>query len=127
MIGSYGRLVAPRISDDWQQVCDLDSLEFERGVTALVHGPALALFRAPDGTVHALGNHDPFDRSSSIAKGIMGLRQGIRFVAPPTHKQRFNVETGQCLDDPQVWLPVYEVTVTEGKVYVGSRISVSAA
>ena len=111
------------LANGWQQVCALDSLEFERGVSALVHGQSLALFRAPDGTVHAIGNHDPFDRGGQIAKAIMGLRQGVRFIALPTHKHRFNVETGQCLDSPNVWLPVYEVKVLDGQVFVGPRVT----
>ncbi len=48
--------------EDWQPVCRLEDLDVERGVTALVHGQALAVFRTHDDEVYALGNHDPFAR-----------------------------------------------------------------
>ena len=57
-------------------MCRLDDLEVERGVTALVHGQALAIFRAQDDEVYALGNHDPFAKPSMIARGIVGVRGG---------------------------------------------------
>ena len=58
--------------EEWQPVCRLEDLEAERGATALVHGQAVALFRTRDDVVHALGSHDPFDRTSVLARGIVG-------------------------------------------------------
>ena len=105
----------------WQSVCRLVDLEVDRGVTALVHGQALAIFRTEDGGVYALGNHDPFARTSSIAKGIVGRRDDVPFVGSPTHGHRFDLRTGRCLDDLHSAVPAYDVKVLDGVVQVGRR------
>lgn len=108
-------------NEEWQPVCRLEDLEAERGATALVHGQAVALFRTRDGEVHALGNHDPFARTSFLARGIVGTRGGVRFVASPRHRHAFDLRTGRCLEDAEVGVPVYDVRVEEGVVQVGRR------
>ena len=107
-------------------MCAVADLEVERGVTALVHGQAVAIFRTPDDTVYALGNHDPFARASMIARGIVGVRSGVPFVASPTHRHAFDLRTGRCLDDAHVSVPAYDVKVVEGVVLVGHRKAVAA-
>ncbi|MEU6133720.1 nitrite reductase small subunit NirD [Nocardioides sp. NPDC047086] len=106
---------------DWQSVCQVDALEVKRGATALVHGQAIAIFRMPDDVVYALGNHDPFAKASVIAKGIVGVRDGVPFVASPAHLHGFDLRTGKCLDDPHVAIPAYEVRVVDGLIHVGHR------
>lgn len=105
----------------WQRVCPLADLEPERGVTALVHGQAIAIFRTHDDEVFALGNHDPFAKASVLARGIVGTRGGVPFVASPMHKHAFDLRTGRCLDDDHVGVPVYAVRVADGLVHVGGR------
>jgi nitrite reductase (NADH) small subunit len=113
---------APAPYEDWQPVCRLVELEVDRGATALVHGQALAVFRTHDDGVFALGNHDPFAaHASGLARGIVGVRGDVPFVASPTHKRAFDLRTGRCLDDEHVSVPVYEVRVVEGVVLVGHR------
>ena len=114
--------MAPRMSgQEWQPVCALDQLEVERGASALVHGQAIALFRLGADQVYALGNHDPFARTTMIAKGIVGRRSGVPFVASPIHRHAFDLRSGQCLDDGSVSVPAYEVKVVDGMVLVGHR------
>jgi nitrite reductase (NADH) small subunit len=98
-------------------------LEVDRGATALVHGQAVAIFRTADDAVYALGNHDPFARhaGAGIARGIVGTRAGVPFVASPAHRHAFDLRTGRCLDDGHVSVPAYEVRVVEGVVLVGHR------
>jgi nitrite reductase (NADH) small subunit len=111
----------PAGSDEWHPVCRVTELEVERGATALVHGQAIAIFRTQDEVVYALGNHDPFAKASMIARGIVGRRGDIPFVASPTHKHAFDLRTGKCLDDLHVSVPAYDVKVVEGVVLVGHR------
>ncbi|CAN5268409.1 hypothetical protein BH09ACT12_BH09ACT12_36280 [soil metagenome] len=111
----------PSSHDEWQPVCKMTDLEVERGVTALVHGQALAIFRGQDDVVYALGNHDPFAKASRIARGIVGVRAGVPFVASPAHKHAFDLRSGQCLDDAHVSIPVYDVKLVDGVVFVGQR------
>jgi nitrite reductase (NADH) small subunit len=109
--------------DEWQPVCRIVDLEVDRGATALVHGQAIAIFRTVDDTVYALGNHDPFARAAvgGIAKGIVGRREDVPFVASPAHKHAFDLRTGRCLDDTHVSVPAYDVKVVEGVVMIGHR------
>lgn len=111
---------------EWQPVCRLAELEVDRGVTALVHGQAVAIFRTADDAVYALGNNDPFAKASRLARGIVGSRGAVPFVAPVAHKHAFDLRTGRCLDDAHVAVPAYEVKVVEGVVLVGHRKTVAA-
>jgi len=106
---------------EWQPVCRVEQLEVERGATALVHGQAMAIFRMADDRVFALGNHDPFDKTSVIAKGIVGVRDGVPFVASPSHRHAFDLRSGRCLDEASVSVPAYDVKVVSGVVEVGLR------
>lgn len=113
-----GRAYAP--------VCRLEDLDVARGVAALVHGQAVAIFRLPDDRVVALGNHDPYSRASVLARGIIGSRisrtgQVIEYVATTAHRHAFDLHTGVCLDDPSVSVPCFAVRVVDGTVHVGPR------
>ncbi len=105
----------------WQPVCGLSDLVVERGVSALVHGQSVAIFRTQDDAVYALGNHDPFSKTSAIARGIVGVRAGVPFVASPAHKHAFDLRSGKCLEDVHVSIPVYAVKIVGGVVLVGAR------
>jgi nitrite reductase (NADH) small subunit len=105
----------------WQPVCRVDDLEVGRGATALVHGRNIALFRMADDTVHVLDNHDPFAVTAVLARGIVGTRDGVPFVASPQHRHGFDLRTGTCLDSPKVSVGVYSVKVVDGVVHVGAR------
>ena len=112
---------ADALSDGWQPVCRVAELEIERGATALVHGQAIAIFRTQDDEVYALGNHDPFAKASVMAKGIVGVREGVPFVASPAHKHAFDLRSGRCLEDGHVSVPAYDVRVVDGVVLIGQR------
>jgi nitrite reductase (NADH) small subunit len=102
----------------WVDVCGYDDLQPERGAAALIGGQQVALFRLTDGSVHAIGHHDPFSGANVIARGIVGTRGDIDTVASPVYKQVFDVRTGECLDDASVRLPCWPVEVRDGRVHV---------
>lgn len=108
-------------TQEFTAVCKLDELEVERGATALVHGQAVAIFRTHDDAIYALGNYDPFAKASVLARGIVGTRGDVPFVASPMHKHAFDLRTGQCLDDESVSVPSYDVKVVAGVIHVGPR------
>lgn len=113
------RLAAPASS--WVRVCALADLEVERGRAALLGTTQVALFLLSDGTVHAVGNLDPYSGASVISRGIVGTRQDAPTVASPMYKQVFDLRTGACLDPqgkPPMSLPVWPVGVREGDVYI---------
>ena len=101
-------------------VCEYDVLLPERGVAALLGEVQIALFRTHDGEVFAIGNQDPFSGANVMSRGIVGSRGDVPTVASPMFKQVFSLRTGECLDDPDVSLPVYPVEVVDGQVVVGN-------
>ena len=90
-------------------MCPLDAIPLERGVAALVDGPAVAVFRTYDGEVFALVQLRPVRGASVLARGIVGTRGDVPLVASPMHKQAFDLRTGECLDDAAVRVPAYDV------------------
>jgi len=116
-------VTAPNTTEQatYTPVCRVEDIEVESGVCALVGGRAIAIFRTHDGNVCTIGNYDPFSKASVLARGIVGTRGWVPFVASPMHKQAFDLRTGQCLDDAAVRVPTYDVQVTHGAVLVGPR------
>jgi nitrite reductase (NADH) small subunit len=102
----------------WTAVCCYGDLQSERGAAALIGQEQVALFRTFDGTLHAIGNQDPFTGAYVLSRGIVGSRGEIPTVASPLHKQVFDLRTGACLDDETVAVPVYAVRVRDGLVEV---------
>jgi nitrite reductase (NADH) small subunit len=102
----------------FRSVCPWSRLPVERGVAALVDGEQVAVFRTADGGLHALSNLDPFSGAMVLSRGIVGSRGDRPTVASPVYKQVFDLETGQCLDDPAVRLAVHPVRVRDGLVEV---------
>ncbi|SDO90624.1 nitrite reductase (NADH) small subunit [Streptomyces sp. cf386] len=101
------------LDEDWLTVCDLTRLLPGRGVAALLpDGNQVALFRDRAGQLYAIDNRDPFGGAAVLSRGLTGSHQGRPFVASPLLKQRFDLETGQCLDDEAVRIATYEVRST---------------
>ncbi|MDG5807326.1 nitrite reductase small subunit NirD [Streptomyces ossamyceticus] len=99
-----------RLTDGWLTVCDLRALLPGRGVAALLpDGEQVAVFRDRAGTLYAIDNRDPFGGAAVLSRGLTGSHQGRPFVASPLLKQRFDLESGQCLDDEAVRIRTYEV------------------
>lgn len=98
------------LDGDWYTVCDLGALLPGRGVAALLpDGHQVALFRDRNGRLYGIDNRDPFVGAAVLSRGLTGTHQGRPFVASPLLKQRFDLETGQCLDDESVRVTAYEV------------------
>jgi nitrite reductase (NADH) small subunit len=102
----------------WVDVCAYADLQPERGAAVLVGGQQIAIFRLIDGEVVAVGNVDPFSGASVLSRGLIGTKGDAVFVASPMYKQRFDLRTGQCLDDDAVVVPVYSIRVNDGRVEV---------
>ncbi|MFC6087425.1 nitrite reductase small subunit NirD [Sphaerisporangium aureirubrum] len=102
----------------WTPVCAYTDLIPELGVAALAGGEQIAVFRAFDGSLFAVGNRDPYSGACVMSRGIAGTRGDEPFVATPMHKQAFSLVTGICLDDPGTALPTYPIRVSNGTVEV---------
>ncbi|ELP61948.1 nitrite reductase small subunit NirD [Streptomyces turgidiscabies] len=96
--------------DSWFTVCDLNVLLPGRGVAALLpDGRQAAVFRDRAGNLYAIDNRDPFGGAAVLSRGLTGTHQGRPYVASPLLKQRFDLESGRCLDDEAVAVTAYEV------------------
>ena len=116
--GYRGRGKAPRVPagrgprppvpvSEWVAVCRLSDIVPNTGVCALVGGRQVAVFRLDDDRIYAIGNHDPFSKANVLSRGIVGDLKGELVVASPVYKQHFSLASGQCLEDPQVRVPVF--------------------
>lgn len=112
----------------WRAVCPVARLPVERGVAAILDGTQVALFRTREGSLHALSNLDPFSGAMVLSRGVVGSRGERPTVASPMYKQVFDLETGQCLDDPDVAVRVFPVRVSpDGTVEVAMHAAVDEA
>ncbi|SEE99475.1 nitrite reductase (NADH) small subunit [Streptomyces sp. 2112.3] len=105
-----------RCPQGWVAVCTTDDLTPGRGVAALLpDGTQAALFADRAGQTYAIANRDPFTGAQVLSRGLTGSADGRAFVASPLLKQRFDLASGDCLDDPEVAVAAYPVRTRGGK------------
>jgi len=105
---------------EWIDVCGADDLQPNSGICALVKGRQVAIFYMPnEQAVFAIGNYDPIGRANVLSRGLIGDINGQVVVASPLYKQHFNLQTGVCVEDAAVSVPVYPVRIENGQVAVG--------
>jgi len=107
-------------------ICPYARLPVERGVAALVDGAQVAVFRTPDGALHAVSDAGPSARAVLLSRGTVGSRDDRPTVASPGDSQVYDLATGVCLDDPAVRLSVHRVRVRDGLVEVAVEAALSA-
>ena len=105
----------------WTPVCRFADLVPDRGVAALAEGVPVAIFRLTGDEIHAIAARDPFCGANVLSRGLVGSAGDCRYVASPMYKQRFDLVTGTCLDDPAVRVSVFPVRVAGGVVQVAIR------
>ena len=104
----------------WVAVCPVARLTPDRGAAALVGGERVAVFVLKDGSVHAIDDRDPFTGAHVLSRGLVGDAAGTPTVASPVYKQRFDLRTGVCLDDPAVAVRTWPVRIDAGWIEVGA-------
>ena len=102
----------------WVYVCELTALTLQRGVCALIEDAQIAMFRLSTHEVVAVGNLDPYSNAQVMSRGIIGDRNGVATVTSPVYKQSFDLQTGECFDDPSVSIPVYAVRIDGHRIQV---------
>jgi nitrite reductase (NADH) small subunit len=107
----------------WTDVCSVADLQENSGVCALVNGLQVAIFYLPETgqSVYAIGNYDPIGKANVLSRGIVGDVKGQPVVASPLYKQHFNLETGACIEDDSVRVPVYACRLDNGRVQVAAQ------
>jgi nitrite reductase (NADH) small subunit len=110
----------------WTHVCALEDIVPNTGVCCLVGLEQVAVFRIGETSeVYAIGNFDPFSRANVLSRGLVGDKAGQLKVASPIFKQNFALATGECLDDPSVKVPTYDVRVHNEIVEVREQVTQS--
>ena len=103
----------------WVDVCPVEVIVPGRGVCALVGAHQVAIFRVPGSDeLFAVSNYDPFSQAFVLSRGIVGSKGERLKVASPVYKQSFDLRTGECIDNPDVVIPTFEVRVVRGRVEV---------
>ena len=102
----------------WFDICSLHDLTPERGVSALVDGRQVAVFRLTNDELFAVGNRDPFSGANVICRGIIGTRDDAPKVASPMYKQTFDLRSGRCFEDDSIALPTFPVRVENDRVFI---------
>jgi nitrite reductase (NADH) small subunit len=102
----------------WSVICQIEVLQPERGVAALVDGTQVAVFRTFDDSLYAIANRDPIGNAQVMSRGIVGTRGATPTVASPLHKQVYDLRTGECLDQPGIRIPTYPVRCIDGRVEI---------
>ncbi|MFJ6629893.1 nitrite reductase small subunit NirD [Streptomyces sp. NPDC091376] len=99
-----------QLEETWFPVCEVSRLTPGRGMAALLpDGRQAAVFLDRAGQAYAIDNRDPFTGAQVLSRGLVGTAEGRLFVASPLLKQRFDLETGRCLDDDAVSVRAYPV------------------
>ncbi|GAA3704804.1 nitrite reductase small subunit NirD [Zhihengliuella alba] len=87
---------------EWLDACRVEDLAPGWGEAAWLNGRQVALFRFPDGSVHATDQRCPATGARVMSRGIVGGRivegRPVRTVASPLHKEVYRLDTGECLN-----------------------------
>ena len=97
---------------DYVAVAPLDQLPPGRGIVVTVQGVAVALFNV-EGIVYAM---DDACRHAGASLGGGELRGPI--VRCPAHGWRYDVRTGQALNEPEDRVACFLVQVVDGTILV---------
>jgi len=104
----------------YQKICSLKDLIPELGVSALINGEQVAIFRLKDNRVYAIANYDPFSQANVLSRGLTCNLKGKPCIASPIYKQHFDLLTGQCLEDETVSIKIYPVKIEGETVLVAA-------
>jgi nitrite reductase (NADH) small subunit len=111
-------------------------LETGRAVSALVGGRHVAVFcvaRTGDSPglpprLFAIDQRDPIDRSGVLARGTVSCDRGGRcWVTSPSGSRRYDLDTGDCLDQPGCRVGVWRVRTRRGMIEVAPPDRTSGA
>lgn len=106
-------------SNKWITVCSDTDLVANSGVCALLNDQQIALFKiksAEGEQVFAVSNWDPIGKANVLYRGLLGSVENSKVIISPLYKQRYCLDSGQCLDDDGIKLVVYPVRIEENQV-----------
>jgi len=103
---------------EWRRVCAIDDLELSWGEVALLRARQIAVFRIGADEVYAVDYRDPHTDAPVMARGIVGSRGERPTIASPLHKQVYDLGTGECFTDPNLFLQTFRTRIVGGFVEI---------
>jgi nitrite reductase (NADH) small subunit len=106
-------------SNNWITVCSDTDLVTNSGVCALLNKQQIALFKikcVDSEQVFAVSNWDPIGKANVLYRGLVGSVENVKVIISPLYKQRYCLDSGQCLDDEAIKLIVYPVRIEQNQV-----------
>lgn len=102
------------ISTEWVSICPDQDLLTNTGLCALHEGEQVAIYKINpcaeySQDLYAISNYDPIGKANVLSRGILGNIGDHLIVASPLYKQHFDLNTGECLEDPEQNVKTYEV------------------
>ncbi|PCJ42781.1 MAG: nitrite reductase (NAD(P)H) small subunit [SAR86 cluster bacterium] len=105
------------MSNEWVTVCQEEDLVSGSGICVLFGEQQIAIFHeSKKGKLYAISNFDPIGEANVLSRGIIGSIGDKTVVASPLYKQHFCLETGACLEDENMCVSTYAVTLQDGEV-----------
>lgn len=115
-------------AQEWIHICNLDDLVADSGMCALVGERQVALFYIPEkGQVFAIDNFDPIGQANVLSRGLVGSNEDCLFVASPLYKERYCLETGECLDNEALVLDTWQTRLEGERLLLNPQPSNSVA
>jgi nitrite reductase (NADH) small subunit len=104
----------------WQSIGTREDLVAGSGVCALVGEEQVALYYLPEEErqLYALSNRDPIGEANVLSRGVLGDINGRLVVASPLYKQHFDLLTGECLEQEDFRVEVYNARLDGDTVLV---------
>jgi nitrite reductase (NADH) small subunit len=99
-------------------ICNVQDLVSNSGVCVKIDDQQVALFYLPDESpkIYAIGNWDPIGKANVLSRGIVGDIGQRLVVASPLYKHHFDLQTGDCIEEPDIKVPVFDVTLVADEV-----------
>ncbi|TGM42391.1 nitrite reductase small subunit NirD [Leptospira biflexa] len=95
--------------------------EFERegGVSAKIGNKQIAIFYFESRNEwYACDNACPHTGDMVLSRGLLGDSNGEPKVVCPLHKRNFSLQSGECLNDENLKVSLYQVLVENDSVYL---------
>ncbi len=106
---------------NWTTVCKQEDLTSGTGLCALHNYEQVAIFYCGrTESLYAISNYDPIGNAYVLSRGLMGSVGEEPVMISPLYKQRYNLETGVCLDDEETKIKTYDVRIENGEVQLAA-------
>lgn len=110
-------------SDGWSYVCEVSDLVVNSGVCALIDEKQVAIFNVKiNGTssLFAVSNFDPIGKANVMYRGLVGSIGGVPVVASPLFKEHYSLESGECIEHPDIHLTSFAIKQDGECIYIRS-------